>query len=242
MRSAPLNPNYEILEQILRLDGEAGAATMSWRSAQGELARLAQKTKTSEDLIAKTRTELAFLESEMRRFYKRIDELEERKTERSAKLYGARNDDEHRTFKREVDHIEREIRETSRKAEDAESQIERLKNTYFAAEESLAEALSATAEERHKAEEAQNASSGKLSEIEQVRNQHLGRLDDRIEQHYRRVAQISRNPNGPVTRVVEKACGNCHMGLSPQLVNQVLRGQEVQFCPSCNHILLPPTH
>jgi predicted nucleic acid-binding Zn-ribbon protein len=242
MRSDPLNPNYEILEKILRLDGEAGAATMNWRSAQGELARLAQKTKASEDLIAKTRTDLLFLESELRRHCRRVDELEERKTERSAKLYGARNDEEHRTFKREVDHIERDIRETTRKAEDTEAQIERLKGTFFTAEDALAQALSATSEERQKAELAQNASSGKLDEIEQVRNQHLSRLDDHIEQHYRRVAQISRNPNGPVTRVIEKACGNCHMGLSPQLVNLVLRGQDVQFCPSCNHILLPATN
>ena len=235
-----LNSNYEVLEQLLRLDTEAGAATVDWRAAQRELGELAKRTKSSEDLIAKTKTDLAYLEVEQRRVYKRIDELEERKAERSAKLFAAKNDDEHRSFKREVDHIERDLRDSVRKSEDNETQIERLKSTFLSAEESLASALAATAEERAKAERAQLDSSGKLNEIESLRAERIQKLDDRLGQHYRRVAQISRNPAGPITRVIAKACGNCHMGLSPQIVNMVLKGGEVFFCPNCNHILLPP--
>ena len=235
-----MNPNYEVLEQILRLDTEAGAATVNWRSAQKELAELAKRTKSNEDLIGKTKTDLAFLEGELRRIYKRIDELEERKTERSTKLFAAKNDDEHRSFKREVDHIERDLRDSMRKAEDLESQIERLKSTFLNAEENLASALAATSDERKKAETAQIESSGKLSEIEALRKERIEKMEDRLAQHYRRVAQISRGSNGPITRVHGKACGNCHMGLSPQIVNSILRGTDVLFCPSCNHILLPP--
>ncbi len=235
-----MNPNYEILEQILRLDCEAGSATMEWRNAQKELTALAEKTKSSEELIQKTKTDLSFLEGELRRQYKRIDELEERKAERSGKLFAAKNDDEHRSFKREVDHIDRDIRDATRKSDDTESQIERLKSTYFSAEETLASALAASAEERKKAETAQSESSGKLADIESIRNQHLEKLEPRLNQHYKRVSQISRNANGPIVRVVDKACGNCHMGLAPQVLNTILRGNDVQFCPSCNHILLPP--
>jgi predicted nucleic acid-binding Zn-ribbon protein len=235
-----LNSNYQVLEQILRLDAEAGSATVHWRAAQRELVELAKKTKASGELIAKTRTDINFLESEQRRAYKRIDELEERKVERGAKLFGAKNDDEHRTFKREVDHIDRDLRESTRRTEDNDIQIERLKMAFFGAEDALAAALAATSEERARAEKAQQESSSKLGELEGLRGQYVDRLEDRLAQHYRRVAKITRNPAGPVTRVTEKACGNCHMGLSPQLVNLVLRGEDVQFCPSCNHILLPP--
>lgn len=235
-----MNPNYDVLEQILRLDTEAGATTASWREAQRELAELAKKTASSEELIAKTRTEMAFLEVENRRIFRRVDELEERKTERSAKLFAAKNDDEHRSFKREVDHIERDLRDAMRRADDNEGQIERLKATFFSAEDSLASTLAATADERSKAENAQLNSSGKLAEIEDLRALKLDQLEDRIIQHYRRVSQISKSGTGPITRVQEQACGNCHMGLSPQIVNLVLRGADIQFCPSCNHILLPP--
>lgn len=234
-----LNPNYEILEQIYRLDIDAGAATMDYRNAQKELNELAKRTKASEDLIHKTKTDMAFLEGELRRQYKRVDELEERKTDRSAKLFSARNDDEHRALKREVDNLDRDLRDSARRTEETEARIEQLKAILIKAEGELKDSLSATADERQKAEDAEARSSGRLSEIGSVRSTYLSRLDDRIGQHYSRISKLTRNPNGPVTRVVGGACGNCHLSLSPQLLNNMARGKDIEFCPSCNHILLP---
>jgi predicted nucleic acid-binding Zn-ribbon protein len=234
-----LNPNYEILEQIYRLDIDAGAATLDHRNAQKELNELAKRSKASEELIQKTKTDMAFLEGELRRQYKRVDELEERKTDRAAKLFSARNDDEHRTLKREVDNIDRDLRDTARRTEETESRIEQLKTILFKAEADLKESKTATADERQKAESAEARSSGRLNEIGGVRSSYLARLDDRIAQHYARISKLTRNPNGPVTRVVSGACGNCHLSLSPQLLNTLARGTEIEFCPSCNHILLP---
>jgi predicted nucleic acid-binding Zn-ribbon protein len=234
-----LNPNYEILEQIYRLDIDAGTATMDWRNAQKELSELARRTKASEDLISKTKTDMAFLEGELRRQYKRTDELDERKGERSAKLFSARNDDEHRALKREVDNLDRDLRDFARRTEETESRIEQLKATLMKAETDLKESLAATADERQKAEDAESRSSGRLSEIGGVRETYLARLDERLSQHYLRIAKLTRNPNGPVTRVVHSACGNCHLSLSPQLLNNMARGADVELCPSCNHILLP---
>ncbi len=237
-----MNPNYEILEQILRLDVDAGAATMDWRSAQKELAELAKKTKQNEDIIAKTRTDLTYLEGELRRQYRRADELDERKTERSARLFAAKNDDEHRALKREVDNLDREMRDLGRRAEDTESKIEGMKAIMNRAETELAATVTASADERKKAEDAEKNSAGRLGEISGVRNSYISRLDDRLAQHYARVAKLTRNPNGPVTRVNLGACGNCHMGLAPQLLNNIAKAKDIEFCPSCNHILLPLTH
>lgn len=234
-----MNPNYEILEQILRLDVDAGAATLDWRSAQKELTELAKKTKANEELIAKTRTDMAFMEGDLRRQYKKIDELEERRNDRAAKLFAARNDDEHRALKREVDNLERDTRDAMRRVEESESRIESLKSVLMRAEAELQVSLSASVDERRKAEAAEAASSGRLQELGQVREGYVSRLDDRIAQHYTRVARITRNANGPITRVHDKSCGNCHLSLAPQLLNNIIRGKDVEFCPSCNHILLP---
>ena len=234
-----MNPNYEVLEQVLRLDVDSGAATLDQRNAQRELSELAKKTKASEELMGKTRTDMAFLEGELRRQYKRIDEFDERKTERSAKLFSAKNDDEHRSLKREVDNIERELRDTTRRVEETESKIEQFKTVLTRAEGELTSSLTATADERKKAEESSQRSAGKLSEINAVREGYLSRLDDRLAQHYLRLAKLTRNPNGPITRITAGACGNCHIGISPQLLNNIARGAEIEFCPSCHHILLP---
>lgn len=232
------NPNYEILEQILRLDVEAAAATLDWRNAQKELSELAKKTRENEELIAKTKTEMAFVEGELRRQYKKLDDLEERKNDRSAKLFAAKTDDDHRALKRDVDNIEKEIRDVAKRAEESEARIETFKSVLSTAETELTASITATADERKKAEEAEQKSGARVSEINGVRETHLMRLDDRLSQHYLRVARLTRNPNGPITRIVNNACGNCHMTLSPQLTNRIARGQDIEFCPSCTHILL----
>lgn len=234
-----MNPNYEIIEQLYRLDIDSGIVTQDQRTAQKELSELAKKSKISEEIISKTRTDMIFNEAEMRRLYKKLDDLDERKVERSARLFSAKSDDDHRILKRELDNVEREIRDIQRRADETEGRIEQSKALFQKAENELSASLAASEGERKKAQEAETNSAGRLDEIHKVRDSYLSRLDDRISQHYMRVSKITRNPNGPICRVIERACGNCRIGLSPQVLNNIIRGKSVEFCPNCSHILLP---
>ncbi len=238
----PLNPNYEIIEQLYRLDIDSGVVTQDQRNAQKELAELTKKSRMSEEIITKTRTDMSFHEAELRRFYKKLDELDAKKGERSAKLFGAKNDDEHKSLKRELEHIERDLRDTQRRADESEARIEQSKSLFQKAEAELLASTSASEGERKKAQDAEEKSAGRLQEIHKVRDSYFSRLDDRICQHYLRVAKITRNPNGPICRVTERACGNCRIGLSPQILNNITRGKSVEFCPNCSHILLQGNH
>jgi predicted nucleic acid-binding Zn-ribbon protein len=236
-----LNSNYEILEQLLRLDIEAGLATANQRKAQRQLAELAKKTKDIEERTQRIRNDMRLKEGDMLRKYKRIDEIEEMRTEKSARLFAAKTDDEHRNLKREVDNLEKEVRDNSRYCTETEELIERAKDMLSRDDAELNKTLAASADERQKAQDAENESSGRLSELAGVRDTYVARLDNRLQQHYRRVAKVTRNPDGPVARIVNNACGNCHMGISPQLMNSLRTGREVEFCPNCHHILLPET-
>ncbi len=236
-----MNSNYEILEQLLRLDIEAGLATANQRKAQRQLAELAKKTKDIEERTQRIRNDMRLKEGDMLRKYKRIDEIEEMRTEKSARLFAAKTDDEHRNLKREVDNLEKEVRDNSRYCTETEELIERAKDMLSRDDAELNKTLAASADERQKAQDAENESSGRLSELAGVRDTYVARLDNRLQQHYRRVAKVTRNPDGPVARIVNNACGNCHMGISPQLMNSLRTGREVEFCPNCHHILLPET-
>lgn len=234
-----LNPNYEVLEQILRLDIEAGQATAAQRKAQKQLDELAKRTKDIEERMNRLRTDMRLKEGDMLRKYRRLDELEELKTDRSGKLYAAKTDDEHRALKREVDNLEKEMRDTGRHCSEHEDSIERSKEALTREDDALKATLTASADERRKAEEAEQESAGKLNELQVVRTSYIQRLEDRVRQHYLRVQKVTRNPDGPITRIGNNACGNCHMGLAPQLMNSILLGRSIETCPSCHHILLP---
>lgn len=234
-----MNPNYEIIEQIFKLDIAASLVTQDSRAAQKELIELEKRSKLSEELLNKSRAEMNFHESEIRRLYKRLDELENKKNEKSNRLFTAKNDDDHRIFKRELDNVDKEFRETNRKIDELESKLEHSKSLLNKAQTDLQTTVTASEGERNKAQSSKESSSGRLEEIQKVRDSYLPKLDDRIIQHYQRVSRITRNPNGPICRISEGACGNCRIGLSPQILNNITLGKSIEFCPNCSHILLP---
>ncbi len=234
-----LNPQYELIEQIYRLDIDAGLVTQHQRAAQKELAELAKRSKLSEELLNKSRNEMSFNEADLCRLYKKLDELEDKKMERAARLAAAKNDDDHRSYKRELDNVDKEMREYQRRADETEAKIEQSKTVFHKAENELKKTVEASEDERKKAQTAEDSSAGRLSEIQTVRDTYLSKLDDRVAQHYMRVSKITRSANGAICRVVEGACGNCRIGLSPQILNTVHRAKAVEFCPNCSHLLLP---
>ena len=234
-----LNPQYEVLNQILLLDIEAGVASTDQRAAQKQLKELSKKTRAVEEVLTKTNSEIAYLEGEARRRYRKVDEVEERKVEKAQSLTNVRSDEEHRSAKRQSDSLEREARDLTRRAEEVEGQMEEQKTKYWELQKALDEIEGASSVEREKAEKAQQSSEGKLSEIAAKRDEFLKTLEPMVVGHYKNLSKVTRNPNGPITRITDKACGNCHLQLSAQLVNTVTTGKEVKFCPSCHHILLP---
>lgn len=229
----------EIIELIYNLDRDASVVSQDQRVALRELAELEKKSKSSESVLNKARTEMAFHEAEMRRLYKKIDDLEGKKSLRAARLNAAKADDDQRSYKREIDAIEREIREQQKRADSAEEHIEQSKKVFQKAEEELHIVQQASEGEQTKAQEARDRSAGRLAEIAKVRDSYLEQLDDRTAQHYLRVSRITHNVDGPITRVVNSACGNCRIDLSPQILNHVALGKNVEFCHHCAHILLP---
>jgi predicted nucleic acid-binding Zn-ribbon protein len=233
-----LNTNHETFEKILKLDLDAATVTADIRQAERQLTELSKKTAMSKEAISVSKKEMTFYESEARRLYKKMDMLEDKRTQKSEKIAQSKSEDDHRYLKREIDQLERESRDALRKIDDLEANLEKHKHVYQTSQKELGVITAATEAERRKAQDARENSSEKLAEIEKVRNNYLSLLDDRFSQHYSRVAKVTRNPNGPINRVNNKACGNCYMELTPQIMTHLSRKNNVEICPNCHHILI----
>lgn len=233
--------DLDIIELIYNLDKDAAIVSQDQRVALKELAELEKKSKLSEAILQKARFEMTFQETEMRRLYKKLDDFEDKKSVRMAKLNLAKTDDEHRTYKRELDNLERDIRDYQKRADDAEEHIEQSKKTFKRAKEELETVRKASEGEEAKAKSARDNSEGQLQEITKIRESYLNQIDDRVGQHYLRLSKITHNANGPICRVMQSACTNCRMDLSPKILNNLLLGKSIEFCPHCSHILLPAT-
>jgi len=228
-----------VLEQLLRIDIEAGAATADYRQAKRSMVELEKKYAQMEERLSKCKADMGATETDLRRLNRKLDELDERKKERSSRLFAASSDEEHRSLKRELDQIDRDMKDSIRKADDFEKKIESQKQLYFQMERDFEKLKGASSEESGRTVSLENDSSQKLCEFQDSRKKYLEQLDERVLAHYERLSKVTKNPNGPIARVMSNSCGNCHMQLPPQLLNVILRGNSVEFCPNCHHILIP---
>ncbi len=229
----------DIIELIYNLDRDAGVISQDQRVALRELTELEKKSKASESVLNKARTEMTFHEAEMRRLYKKIDDLEDKKSVSHARANAAKSEDEQRTYKREAEYIDRDVREHQKRADSAEERIEQSKKVFQKSEEELEAVNTASEGEREKAKSASDSIADRLAEMAKVRESYLDQLDDRTMNHYLRVGRITHNVDGPITRIANSACGNCRMDLAPQILNHLALGKNTEFCPHCSHILLP---
>lgn len=233
-----LGSNYEIIESILNLDINAALVSKDFRKAKQELEELNKKTQNSQNIISRSRSDMNFNEAEARRIYKKLDILDEKRADKASKLSGSKTDEDHKLHKREVDNIDRDTKEIQKSLEALEEKIESNKQILKGAEKELDKILKASEEEIKKAKDAEEKSMTKLNEIKTVREQYMTQLDDNLMQHYKKVAEISHNPNGPISRVVNNACGNCYIGLSPQMLSKFAKDKIYDICPNCSHILI----
>ena len=233
-----MSSNYEIIESILNLDINAALVSNDFRKAKQELEELNKKTQKSQNIISRSRSDMTFNEAEARRIYKKLDILDEKRADKTSKLSGSKTDDDHKLHKREVDNIDRDTKENQKTLEIIEERVESNKQILKSAEKELDEILKASAEELKKAKEAEDKSMSKLNEMKVVRENYMKQLDDILMQHYKKVAKITHNPSGPINRVVNNACGNCHIGLSPQMLIKFAKDKIYDICPNCSHILI----
>ena len=219
----------DIIELIYNLDRDAGIVSQDQRAALKELAELEKKSKASEAVLNKARAEMNFNETEMRRFYKKIDDLEDKKSVRAAKLNLVKTDEEHRSYKRELIIL-------NVKCAIIKNVPMMLKTASINAKKSLDKLKTNWLQPfmHPKANKKKPVQRGTIlpvvyKKLQKYVNPIFNQLDERVMQHYLRVAKITHNADGPICPSVNSACGNCRMDLPPQTLNHLALGKWLNF-------------
>ncbi|MBN2494276.1 MAG: hypothetical protein JXR96_06790 [Deltaproteobacteria bacterium] len=113
--------------------------------------------------------------------------------------------------------------------------IEDLKTSIAQREEDLASLQKELGAEKEELESKLQSLTARIDQEQAERNEARSAVDDRW---YRRYDMIRKRREGvAVVEVRDEHCQGCHMGIPPQLYNQVLRGEEIETCPFCHRIL-----
>jgi len=178
---------------------------------------------------------LEVVEKEKRDVENDFEEELIRLKDRQSKLMNVQTNREYQSLLKEIETTkvenkrrEEEILRYTEIAEAMAAKIAELNNTSDAEEGLLAE-------EKSKVEALATELEAKKADIDKARSQKVGKVDKAV---YKRYEQLRDRRNGvAIVGVTDGVCQGCFMNIPAQQFNEVLRGDQLHTCPTCQRMM-----
>lgn len=155
-------------------------------------------------------------------------------------MLASKNNDQYRAFQNEIEFCEAEIRKHEDRILELMSESDPLEKNVKAAETALTEEKKQVEAEKVLAREKTAADEKALAEVHARRGGITSEITPAILREYDRLRKARRGI--AVAEVSDGRCTACHIGVRPQFMQELRRGDKVMFCESCGRILVynPP--
>ncbi len=175
---------------------------------------------------------------------KRLEEQIQLQNQKVSKLrdqmLAAKNNDQYKAFQNEIEFCESEVRKHEDRILELMAESEPLDKNVKAAEKSLAEEKVQVEAEKARAREKTAADERILAELHARRAGISTEITPVVLKEYERLRKARRGI--AVAEVNDGRCTACHIGVRPQFMQELRRGDTVKYCESCGRILVynPP--
>ena len=212
------------VEEVLEmLPSSRENATAEFEQASSAPVRLSQEIKNIRVQIAKKELELKGCEDKIARLKKQ--------------LISASSNREYRTLKHEIDGqeadkslIEDEALNLMTKCDELEKSLAAVKHALEAKRAEHERSLREAADQERRLNEETKKLSHLREELASGVNAEVMSIYERLIERYRTDAVVSVNSD-------EMYCGGCHMAVQPQIINLLMKNEEIIHCKSCGRIL-----
>lgn len=229
-----MNQDIESALELQRIDLQRGAlekelAALPKRIAEIEKQLVAHQRKLEADraLVAANQKDRRAQESDIQTHQQKISKLREQ-------MMSAKTNEQYRAFQSEITFCEESISKCEDRILALMEQTESLEANVKAAEEALAKERAAVEAEKNEARKRGAEDMAKLKELAGHRAEVQKTVPAPVYAAYERIRKRS-----PIV-VAEAAggrCGACQLELRPQLMQEVRKGDAIQYCENCKRIL-----
>lgn len=151
------------------------------------------------------------------------------------RLMAIKNNKEYRALIKEIEQAEKEVSEREDRILVCLEDQERLAEELRSREEALAGMHEITERERAAIEKELVRMEEELSRLLENRKELLQAIDTNLLSRYNRIKASS---GGIAVSLVNNAtCSECHMGIPPQMYNELQRQDSVPHCPHCQRLI-----
>lgn len=200
-----------------------------------KIQKLKEKLAAVEGQLEEEANQLEAYTREKRQAEQEIEEIENRLKKANIKLSNIKSNKEYQAALKEIDDLNREKSVFEDKVIDIMEQVEVLEAKYATSREKIEETRQQFELDHNEILKILKALNKDLDKIEKKRKQFSKAVDPGLLKRYDSL-RIHKGGIG-VSQVIKGVCQTCHLGITPQEFNELLRGDKLMSCPNCTRII-----
>jgi predicted nucleic acid-binding Zn-ribbon protein len=210
---------------------------LAWKMREGpeRLKDLEMELEGLEQTIEDDKKRMEELKHAQRQFEIDIEDGIAHIRKSRGRLMSIKNNREYKALLREIEDTEKENAKREDKVLECLEEMERLNQGVEIKENDLSRLRDELETEKKAVNKELDRLQEQLADIEKGREGLMETIDPNLLGKYQ---QIKRMSGGIAVSLVNHAtCGACHLGIPPQMYNELQRQDTLQFCPHCQRII-----
>ena len=230
-----MKEEMEKLISLQQIDSEIASFDQAISKCEEGIVKRKQSIQEKQEKLEALRAKIERLAEKQQENQNEHDEASARVKDRQNKMLLVQTSREHQALLKEIEENKKLAKETEERAlqfieqlEQLEGEAVSLENLCKGEQELLSEAQQKSAKEIKKLTASKkNVEGERAAKAAAVQAAHMQRYNKLI---------LKRSGLG-VVAVQNSVCLGCHMTLPPQQVNEVIKGDKLNICPTCQRIL-----
>lgn len=230
-----MKEEMERLIDLQQIDSEIAGFDKAIAKCEDELAKREQSIEQKQEKLATLQAKIERLSEKQKENQEEHEQATARVKDRQNKMLLVQTSREHQALLKEIEENKKLAKDTEERALQFIEQLEQLEveakglNNQCKGEQDLLKK-----EQQSSAKEIKRLATAKKS-IEGERAAKVAAVQPNYIQRYTKL--IDRRSGLAVVAVQDSICLGCHMTLPPQQVNEVMKGDKLNICPTCQRIL-----
>jgi uncharacterized protein len=230
-----MHPDLEKLIQLQEAELQIKDYTDRIELLPKHLAELEQKLSTTTHSLGSCQDRLSKLTLEKRRFETLIQDIEQKNSKYREQMLDVKTNEQYKALLHEIEFNREQIRKTEDDILTKMEEEERLRKEIHQLEQQLRSEKESVNAEKKAAEVEVGRDRQILEELRARRQSLIQNLTPGLFETYTRIASFRKGV--AIARARGDSCEACHVRIRPHVLSQIMSGETILTCDSCDRIL-----